>query len=41
MAAALVLAVAPTKAGDGTMKEGTVKKAKAEAARKAKRRPTK
>ena len=41
MAAALVLAVAPTKAGDGTMKEGTVKKAKAEAARKAKRRPAK
>ena len=39
MAAALVLA--PTKAGDGTMKEGTVKKAKAEAARKAKRRPAK
>ena len=35
------IAIVPTKAGDGTLKEGTVKKAKAEAARKAKRRPTK
>jgi hypothetical protein len=35
------IAIVPTKAGDGTLKEGTVKKAKAEAARKAKRRPAK
>jgi hypothetical protein len=39
MVAGIVLA--PTKAGDGTLKEGTIKKAKAEAARKAKRRPAK
>jgi len=39
MVAGIVLA--PTKAGDGTLKEDTVKKAKAEAARKAKRRPAK
>jgi hypothetical protein len=39
MIAGIVLA--PTKAGDGTLKEGTIKKAKAEAARKAKRRPAK
>ena len=37
----VAMALAPTKAGDGTLKEGTVKKAKAEAARKAKRRPAK
>jgi hypothetical protein len=35
----LGVALAPTKAGDGTMQAGTIKKAKAEAARKAKRRP--
>ena len=35
------IAIAPTKAGDGTLKEDTIKKAKAEAARKAKRRPAK
>jgi hypothetical protein len=39
MVAGIVLA--PTKAGDGTLKEGTIKKAKAEAARKTKRRPAK
>ena len=35
----LGVALAPTKAGDGTLQAGTIKKAKAEAARKAKRRP--
>jgi hypothetical protein len=39
MVAGIVLA--PTKTGDGTLKEGTIKKAKAEAARKAKSRPAK
>jgi len=38
---AIGLALAPTKMGDGTIQNGTVKKAKAEAARKAKRRPAK
>lgn len=36
---AAAMALAPTKAGDGTLQAGTIKKAKAEAARKAKRRP--
>jgi hypothetical protein len=37
---AVVASVAPNQMGDGTMKAGTIEKAQAEAARKAKRRPS-